>query len=76
MDLRCDSRILHGILDDDCIEVKCRSKRCGHETGVVVIHRFNVNTGELELTRRFRETPEHKENDHVHGREPAALWPA
>lgn len=74
MELRCDSRILHGVLDDSVIEVKCRSRRCGHAAGVVVIHRFDARTGELLDTLRFRDTPTNKKGEtDVSGREPAAL---
>lgn len=56
MDLRCDSKILHGKLDvGETIEVKCRSNRCGHGPGVVVVHRFSVSTGELQETLRFKQ---------------------
>lgn len=55
-ELRCDSGILHAVLTDEgYLEVKCRSNRCGKERGVVVIHRFNAQTGNLIETRRFQE---------------------
>lgn len=56
-EVRCASGILFGKLDDDTtvIETKCRSKRCGHEPGVVVIHRFSSTTGELLDTQRFKD---------------------
>jgi hypothetical protein len=63
MELRCPNEILHGVVNDDFIEVKCRSNRCGHRTGVVVMHRFNVITGELVSTQLFRETPTKERKD-------------
>lgn len=61
MELRCTNK-LHGILRDaDVVEMKCDSKFCGHRPGsVVVIHRFNVHTGELVETLKFR-NPIHDE---------------
>ena len=54
MELRCPSK-LHGILlEGGVIEVKCDSKFCGHEPGVVVLHRFNAQTGELMETLNFK----------------------
>jgi hypothetical protein len=54
MELRCASK-LHGILrEDGTVEIKCDSKFCGHGPGVVVLHRFNVHTGELVETRNFK----------------------
>jgi hypothetical protein len=56
MELRCDSGILFGIIDEEAqtIEFKCRSTRCGAGPGVVVLHRFSLRTGELIDTKRFR----------------------
>jgi hypothetical protein len=55
VELRCDKR-LHGILNDDgVLEISCRSQLCGHENGVVVIHKFNATTGEFIETRRFKD---------------------
>lgn len=55
VELRCDKR-LHGVLTDDgVLEIACRSALCGHEPGVLVIHRFNGDTGELIDTKRYRD---------------------
>jgi hypothetical protein len=60
MDLRCPSGILFGITDDGhTLEVKCKSNRCGHQPGVVVLHRFNIVTG-VATTLRFKD-PANKE---------------
>lgn len=69
-ELRCDNRILFGRLDSDgsrqVLEVACRSRRCGYEAGVVVIHRFDLVTGDLMGTKRFRNpTRKEAEGEHV-----------
>lgn len=53
MDLRCDGK-LHGKIDDGIVEVSCKSRHCGWEPGVVVLHRFDVVTGKKLDTRRFK----------------------
>lgn len=57
-ELRCDNRILFGRLDTTdeslVLEVACRSRRCGYEAGVVIIHRFDLSTGNLMGTKKFR----------------------
>jgi hypothetical protein len=52
--LRCPSR-LHGLVEDGRLEVKCRSKHCGASADVIVLHYFDIFTGELIETRKFRE---------------------
>jgi len=55
IELRCGKR-LHGVLTDDgYLEVSCRSALCGHRDGVVVIHVFDVETGELINTKRYKD---------------------
>jgi len=54
MQIRCPSRI-HGVLAEGRFEVKCHSKRCGAGTGVTVLHYFDLLTGELLETKRFKE---------------------
>lgn len=53
-ELRCTQGKLFGILEGDVLEVRCQSKFCGHLPGVVVIHRFDLATGEMLETRRYR----------------------
>jgi hypothetical protein len=53
VDLRCNGR-LHGKLDDGIIEVSCKSRFCGWEPGIVVLHRFSAVNGELTETRRYK----------------------
>ena len=54
-ELRCDNNILFGILDGDFLDVKCRSQYCGHAPGTVVIHRFDLATGDLLYTSRYKD---------------------
>lgn len=68
MELRCDNDILFGILEGRTLEVKCRSRRCGHEAGTVVIHQFDFVedpatgslTGELKRTLKFKDPANQK----------------
>lgn len=54
-ELRCPGH-LHGLLaDDNRLEVKCSSRRCGAKSGVVVLHYFDLSTGRLVETRKFRD---------------------
>lgn len=56
MDLRCNMLKHAELIEPGVIEVKCRSARCGAGPGVVVLHRFDTNNGELlATTRRFKE---------------------
>jgi hypothetical protein len=51
-ELRCEAK-LHGVvIDEDCVEIACNSRFCLHNPGEVVVHRFNLKTGEF-TTRRF-----------------------
>jgi len=63
MELRCPSQILHGVIDGDTIEVRCRSNWCGHRPGTVVIHRFDVKTGECVSTQCFKDPTSKKGSD-------------
>jgi len=54
-ELRCENSILHGILKDGVLEVKCRSARCGAHRGSVVIHRFSTHTGSLLETKVYKD---------------------
>lgn len=55
-DLRCDYR-KHAELLDGRIEIRCRKPQCGYAPGVLVIHVFDPETGNLVDTKRFREPP-------------------
>jgi hypothetical protein len=61
IELRCDKR-LHGVLTEGgLLDVSCRSALCGHRDGIVVIHSFDVDTGELIATKKYRDYPTVKE---------------
>jgi len=54
--LRCDSQILFGILEDSVLEVKCKSDRCADRVkGAVVIHRFDIHSGNLLETLKYKD---------------------
>lgn len=59
VELRCENGIKFGELfpDDEIVEMKCRSARCGAKAGLIVIHGFDVHTGKLVGTDIFREPP-------------------
>jgi len=59
-DLRCGSK-KHGvlILEKNAIETKCDSRFCGSQRGVVVLHRFSIESGALLETIRYK-NPERK----------------
>lgn len=52
--IRCPSRIV-GKVHDGMLEVKCSSKHCGAGKGTIVMHYFDLFTGKLLKTRKFRE---------------------
>ena len=58
--LRCRSK-LQGILKTYpdgkvLLEVRCKEKWCAERgAGLVVLHYFNVETGELDHTKKFRD---------------------
>lgn len=62
-ELRCEGNVLHGMVVDDeepkpqgLVEFRCKSKFCGKRVGVVILHRFDLGTGEYH-TRRYLEPP-------------------
>jgi len=63
-ELRCGGT-MHGRLDEDLglLEVKCGRRSCGAAPGVVVLHTFDIHTGELTGTARFRQPPKEGTND-------------
>jgi hypothetical protein len=62
MQLRCRSK-LQGIIKEQAdgtklFEVRCKDKWCAERgAGLVVLHYFNVETGELVRTTKYREPP-------------------
>jgi len=68
--LRCEAK-LHGELVDledsqRVLEVKCSSRFCGHAPGTVVLHRFDVATGELVDTVQFKDPGRNTEHGSHH----------
>lgn len=57
MDLRCESKMHGRLIEGGLFEVSCGSAFCGKKPGVVVLHRFNIKTGELVQTLKFKDTP-------------------
>lgn len=53
-ELRCGAK-LHGEIHEEWLEVKCRSRWCGARKGVVVIHRFDKESGKLLETLKFQD---------------------
>lgn len=57
VDLKCPNRSRHAVLypEEGFIEVKCDRKFCGAGKDRVILHRFDLGTGELIQTLRFAE---------------------
>jgi hypothetical protein len=58
MELRCPANVLFGIISDDAngmLEVKCRGKWCGHKSGVVVLHKFDLSNGKIVENQKYRD---------------------
>lgn len=66
-ELRCPNRILFGVLDDRIIEVKCKSNRCGARAGVVILHRFDADSGNFLETKVFLDPSNLKDRSKSHG---------
>lgn len=54
IELRCSNKLHAIVADDGVIEVRCRSVFCGYTAGTVVLHRFDVHTGQC-TTQRFKD---------------------
>lgn len=52
-DVRCPSKKHAVLLDAGILEVKCDSRFCGAKPGIIVLHRFSLETGELLETSRY-----------------------
>lgn len=59
MEFRCPSALHGRITEQGLVEVSCKSRWCGKEPGVVILHRFNAETGELVETLKFKAPPSH-----------------
>jgi hypothetical protein len=55
MELKCASGRLLGMTEGHFIEIACRSTKCGKRPGVVVIHKFDIRSGDCVSTRRYTE---------------------
>lgn len=56
IELRCPNK-MHGELDGNActITAKCSNSRCGARSGVVVLHKFDLFSGDLIDTKVFRD---------------------
>lgn len=55
MELRCGAK-LHGTVEggQGVLEVRCDSRWCGYQPGVVVMHKFDLSSGELTETTLYK----------------------
>jgi hypothetical protein len=54
LDLRCRGKKQAVRLPNGLIEIKCDSRICGAQQGVVVLHRFDPMTGNLIETKCYK----------------------
>jgi len=54
MELRCE-HTMHGIVEENVLEVKCKNNLCGARSGVIVLHRFDITTGMLLSTNKYKD---------------------
>lgn len=75
IELRCGGT-MHGKLNTEqmTIEVKCGRRSCGVRRGVIVLHTFDLHTGQLTATTKFAD-PIRNEEDHAPGKR-SAVRPA
>lgn len=59
MELRCPAVKHAELTETGLVEVSCRSRWCGKKPGIVILHRFNAETGELVETLKFKAPPTH-----------------
>jgi hypothetical protein len=66
IELRCGGT-MHSKLDIQAmtLEVKCGRRGCGAGRGVVVLHTFDLTTGELVGTARFADPIKKEELSHA-----------
>lgn len=53
--LRCDKQLYGLLTDGRWLEVKCKRRACGYEKGIVLLHTIDIQTGEVVLTKKFRD---------------------
>lgn len=62
IELRCGGT-MHGKLElPHKLEVKCGRRGCGAKRGVIVLHTFNLETGEMIGTKQFADPAYRKEH--------------
>lgn len=61
IELRCGGT-MHGKLAEGKLEVKCGRRSCGAKRGVVVLHTFDLVTGEMIGTERFADPVQEEDN--------------
>lgn len=57
MELRCPSKKHGEVLTDEAsgiLEVSCNSRFCGSRAGVTVRHQFDLTTGEMTNTHKYK----------------------
>lgn len=54
IEIRCGKK-LHGIIRDGVLEVQCRSRFCKPRPDAVVMHRWDITTGEQLPDELFRD---------------------
>lgn len=78
-ELRCKGNKLHGLVVDEdgpvtgMVEFRCDSKFCGKAPGVVVLHRFNLGSGEYN-TRQYREPHKRGKEKHAPSSQHPSVW--
>jgi hypothetical protein len=65
-ELRCGGTMHAKLLEDNLLEVKCGRRSCGARRGVVILHTFDLTTGQMTGTAKFAEPPKER-NDHGTG---------
>lgn len=53
-DLRCTSKKHAILVPGEYLEVKCDSRFCGAKRGTVVLHRFDLQTGQMIKTIQYK----------------------
>lgn len=72
--LRCDNK-MHGIVvADGVIEFKCDSRFCGAAPGIIVLHRFDIASGKMIETHKYKNPNGGKRNGTYV--DPASVRPA
>jgi hypothetical protein len=62
IELRCGGT-MHGKLDQQLLEVKCGRRGCGAKRGVVVLHTFDLKTGNMVGTKRYADPVREEESN-------------